>query len=144
MKHYIIALSSFLFVANIVLANDDQKKEKKAIIKTIKKEYVSWLARDYQEWMTANASNSSNTDSIKKAVASISLRNVQLTKNNLAYVPEPVVQANKLKDFKFQISHDQAVVKFMVDDYKMKSAFLEKQQDGEWKLLIVANQNPPF
>lgn len=129
---------------NAVIANDDHKKEKKALLKTIKKEYVSWLVRDYNKWLVdeTNSANADNSDSIKKAIASISLQNVQFVNNKFEYIPDPVVSANQLKEFKFQIKNDQAVVKFMVDQH-LKSAFLEKE-GGKWKLLFVANQDAEF
>lgn len=130
-------LIAVIFAFNNAIANDDYKKEKKAIVKTIKKEYISWLIKDNQDWLTAN---SENIDSINKAVASISQANGQLATKKLIYIPDPVVPANKIKNFKFQIKDDQAVVKFMVD-HQLKSAFLEKER-GEWKLLIVADQSP--
>lgn len=140
MKNCMVFLIILIFVFNNAMANDDRKKEKKAIVKTIKKEYVSWLVRDNQDWLTANSSVSENMDSINKAVASISHLDGQKATKNFIYVPEPVVPTYKLREFKFQIKNNQAVVKFMVDQH-LKSAFLEKES-GVWKLLIVADQSP--
>lgn len=134
MKKYIIILIGLIFVFNSSIANDDNKKEKKALVKTIKKEYVSWLVRDNQDW---NLENSETVDTISKSITGFT---AQITNKIFNYIPDPVVQANRLKDFKFQIKDNQAVVKFMAG-YQLKSAFLEKQS-GAWKLLIVADQSP--
>ncbi len=134
MKKYIIILIGLIFVFNSSIANDDSKKEKKALIKTIKKEYVTWLVRDNQDW---NLENSEKVDTIGESITGFT---AQITNKNFNYLPDPVVQANRLKDFKFQIQNNQAVVKFMAG-YQLKSAFLEKES-GVWKLLIVADQSP--
>lgn len=131
-----------IFVFNNAMAINDHKKEKKAIVKTIKKEYVSWLVQDNQDWLKENPKVSEHMDSIKKAVASLSQFDMQMATKKNMYIPEPVVPAYKIRDFKFQIKDNQAVVKFMVDQ-RLKSAFLEKES-GAWKLLIVADQKPSF
>jgi hypothetical protein len=142
MKRTLIILAGLIIFFNGLSANDDFKKEKKALVETIKKEYVTWLERDYQEWLTANSSTFPSADSTNKFLDSFSKVNDQLSTLVMAYVPEKVVSANKLKDFKFSILKDQAVVKFKADD-DMKSAFLEKK-DGDWKLICVANLRPPL
>lgn len=134
MKNCMIFLIALIFVFNNAMANDDHKKERKAIVKTIKKEYVSWLVRDNQDW---NLENSEKVDTISESITGFT---AQITNKNFNYIPDPVVQANHLKDFKFQIKDNQAVVKFMAG-YQLKSAFLEKES-GVWKLLIVADQSP--
>ncbi len=134
MKKYIIILIGLVFVFNSSIANDDYKKEKKALVKTIKKEYVSWLVRDKKDW---NVENSEKIDTINESISGFNT--VQVTNHKLDYIPDPVVPASRLTDFKFQIQNNQAVVKFRTG-YHMKSAFLEKES-GVWKLLLVADQS---
>ena len=140
MKNCIGILIGLLFVLNSVSANDENRKEQKALVETIKKEYVLWVARDYQDWLTASYEASAKFDTIYKSVVSDSQVTDHISNMKLVYKPDPVVSANKIKDFEFSISNNQAVVKFRVDQL-MKSAFLEKES-GEWKLICIANLNP--
>ena len=140
MKNCIGTLIGLLFVLNSVSANDENRKEQKALVETIKKEYVLWVARDYQDWLTSSHEASAKFDTIYKSVASDSQVTTHISNMKLVYKPDPLVSANKIKDFEFNISNNQAVVKFRVDQL-MKSAFLEKES-GEWKLICIANLNP--
>lgn len=142
MKRTLIILAGLIFLFNGLIANDDFKKDKKELVETIKKEYVTWLERDYQDWLTANSATFPSVDSTVKFLDSFSKLDEQISKLVGAYEPDKVVSANKLKDFKFSILKDQAVVKFKADD-NMKSAFLEKK-DGDWKLICVANLSKPL
>ena len=140
MKPCINILLSLIFVLNSAFANDELRKEKKALVETIKKEYVVSLAKDYQEWLMTNFSNSKKIDSTIKPMEYDRQLNSQNNNMALAYKTVPVASANRFKDFKFNIVNDQAVVQFKVD-HQMKSAFLEKK-NGQWKLICAADIDP--
>ena len=140
MKPCINILLSLIFSLNSAFANDELRKEKKALIETIKKEYAVSLAKDYQEWLLTNFSKSKKIDSTIKPMEYDRHLNSQNNNMALAYKTVPVAPANRFKDFKFNIVNDQAVVEFKVD-HQMKSAFLEKK-NGQWKLICAADINP--
>ena len=140
MKPCINIFIILIFVLNSAFANDELRKEKKALIETIKKEYVVSLAKDYQEWLMTNFSNSKKIDSTIKPMEYDRQLNSQNNNMALAYKTVPVASANRFKDFKFNIVNDQAVVQFKVD-HQMKSAFLEKK-NGQWKLICAADIDP--
>jgi hypothetical protein len=137
MKRHFVILFGLLLLFNSILANDDFRKEKKELKETIKTSYVSWLERDYHDWLMANSSTVPGVDSTEKFSNYCADLQVQASKLAKPYIPESVVSANKLKDFKFSILNDQAIVKFKVAQ-NMKSAFLEKK-DGSWELVFVAD-----
>ena len=140
MKPCINILLSLIFILNSAFANDELRKEKKALIETIKKEYAVSLAKDYQEWLLTNFSKSKKIDSTIKPMEYGRHLNSQNNNMALAYKTVPVAPTNRFKDFKFNIVNDQAVVEFKVD-HQMKSAFLEKK-NGQWKLICAADINP--
>jgi len=140
MKPCINIFIVLIFVFNSAFANDELRKEKKALIETIKKEYVVYLAKDYQEWLIANFSKSENPDSTINPMEYNSQLNSQNKNMALAYKTVPVAPENRFKDFKFNIVNDQAVVQFKVD-HQRKSAFLEKK-NGQWKLICAADIDP--
>lgn len=137
MKRHLFLVLGLCLTFGSVLANDDLRKEKKELVETIKVMYISMLARDYQDWLSTTYSTLPGADSIEKFSNSCTKLEMQASKLVDAYTPEAVVSANKLKDFKFSILHDQAIVKFKVEQ-NMKSAFLEKK-DGNWELIFVAD-----
>ena len=139
MRRYIKIYLALIFIFNSAFANDEYRKEKKALIETIKKEYVISVARDYQEWLIANFSNSEKIDSMIKPMESDLKLNAGINNVPLDNKPDPIEPANRFKDFKFNIVNDQAVVQFKVDQ-QTKSAFLEKI-NGQWKLISAADLN---
>ena len=140
MKPYLNIFIILILVLNSAFAYDELRKEKKALIETIKKEYVVSLAKDYQEWLMVNFSKSEKNDTTIKPMEYDSQLNSQNNNTVLAYKTVPVASSNRFKDFKFNIVNDQAVVQFTVD-HKMKSAFLEKE-NGQWKLICAADIDP--
>lgn len=126
-----------MFVLNSAFANIELRKEKKALVETIKKEYVVSEARDYKKWLMDNFSISENTDSTIRPIEYNLQFNSQGNNMVMAYKTAPVASSNRFNDFKFKIVDDQAVVQFKVD-HQMKSAFLEKQ-NGQWKLICAAD-----
>ena len=140
MKTGINILLGLIFILNTAAAKDKDKKEKKALVETIKKEYVISAARNYQEWLMVNFSNSDNVDTVVNSMENDSHFNAQIKKVPLYYKPDPAVPENRFTDFKFNIVNHQAVVQFKVD-HQMKSAFLEKK-NGQWKLIIAADLKP--
>ena len=70
MKPCINLFIALIFVLNSAFTNDDFKKEKKALMETIKKEYVISIARNYPEWLKTNFSSPEKSDSTIKPMAS--------------------------------------------------------------------------
>ena len=137
MKPCINLFIALIFVLNSAFTNDDFNKEKKALMETIKKEYVISIARDYQEWLKTNFSSPETSDSTIKPMESDLKLNARINSMPLDYKQDPNVPAARFKNFKFNIVNDQAIVQFKVD-HQAKSAFLEKI-NGHWKLISAAN-----
>lgn len=107
------------------LLADNNRKEKKELIESIKANYDSWMVKSEVDQITIDETDDS--------IASLQL--TASTSNSL-YISEAPVEKHIFSDFNFKICETQAVVRFQVD-YKQISAFMEKK-NGEWKLVCAA------
>lgn len=121
-------MKSFIMLACLMVISfgsfgDNLKKEKKALIETIKTNYETWQV------------DQKNYDSVDSSVHHGSDQLLASTSNKIQYI---IAKSSdfKFSDFTFKICNCQAVVRFQVDQ-KTVSAFMEKK-DGQWKLVCAA------
>lgn len=131
----IIILSTLFICSLSAHANEQFRKDKKALCDLIKKEYPTWIVTQNEGY--------SDIEALETSVSPIqSPRTIQSTddkkpvKKNTTYKKYSKQEVFQFSDFEFTIVHHQAVVKFTVNQ-QVVSAFLEKD-NGEWKLVCAA------
>lgn len=99
MKSTINMAIVLVFVLSSALANEENRKEKKALVETIKKEYVVSIARDYQKWLIENYPNSNKNNGLNKSMESDLLLHARINNVPLDYKPVPEAASHRFKDF---------------------------------------------
>ena len=139
MKKIILLFSLFIYCIS-VYANDNFRKEKKALCELIKQEYHSWLVTQNEGYLTADTFETSIFQQLLPTDGPVLANESERIHTNA--MRQSSMSNYRFSDFEFTIVSNQAIVKFIVD-HQLVSAFLEKE-NGNWKLICAAPLNQPI
>ncbi len=136
----ILILSTLFIYCFSAYANDNFRKEKKALCELIKQEYHSWLVTQKEGYPAPGTFETGiSQQPLVKDGSAINPNKAEKINANLK--SHSSTSNYQFSDFEFTIVNNQAIVQFTAD-HQLVSAFLEKE-NGNWKLICAARIDQP-
>ena len=136
----IIILSTLFIYCFSAYANENFRKEKKALCELIKQEYHSWLVTQTEGYPTSDTFETSLSHQLVTTDELVTKQD-EVEKVNAKLIRHSSTTNYQFSDFEFTIVNNQAIVQFTAD-HQLVSAFLEKE-NGNWKLICAARIDQP-